>query len=60
MLRKLGLLTVTSAALTACNIPVMETLNDGRDRALDMMGMTQPAAMMVYSEGDSETFLSGK
>ena len=59
MLKKLSL-AVGVAALAGCNIPGIETFNEGRDRAIEMMGMTQPAGMMVYTEDDAEAYLSGE
>lgn len=48
------------AALAGCTIPVMETLNEGQERAFEMIGMTRAAGMIVYTEDDAETYLSGE
>ena len=59
MFRKLSMTLVAAIGLSACNIPVMETVNAGNDRAMEMLGMSAPAALKIYNEDESEKLLTG-
>lgn len=59
MLGTRSMTLIAVASLSACTIPVMETVNSGGERAMQMLGMSAPAALKIYYEDDSETFLTG-
>ena len=59
MKRKLSMTLLAAIGLSACDIPVMETVNAGNERAMEMLGMSAPAALKIYNEDETEKLLNG-